>query len=84
MNKELYNEIENYMKACVKETAHDREHIYRVLGNCIKIAENETNVDYDILLAAALTVYRRKHGNTITAHLNFHARISTKQRKEIS
>lgn len=54
MNKELYNEIENYMKACVKETAHDREHIYRVLGNCIKIAENETNVDYDILLAAAL------------------------------
>ncbi len=54
MNKELYNEIENYMKSCVKETAHDREHIYRVLGNCIKIAENETNVDYDILLAAAL------------------------------
>ena len=54
MNRELYKEIENYMKSCVKETAHDREHIYRVLGNCIKIAENETNVDYDILLAAAL------------------------------
>ena len=54
MKRELYNEIENYMKSCVKETAHDREHIYRVLGNCIKIAENETNVDYDILLAAAL------------------------------
>lgn len=54
MKKELYNEIEKYMKSCVKETAHDREHIYRVLGNCIKIAENETDVDYDILLAAAL------------------------------
>ena len=54
MNRELYKEIENYMKSCVKETAHDREHIYRVLGNCIKIAENETDVDYDILLAAAL------------------------------
>ncbi len=54
MKKELYNKIENYMKLCVVETAHDREHIYRVLGNCIKIAENETDVDYDILLAAAL------------------------------
>lgn len=54
MTKELFNKIENYMKSCVKETAHDREHIYRVLGNCLKIAEKESNVDYDILLSAAL------------------------------
>ena len=54
MKKELYDVLEKYMKSCVKETAHDREHIYRVLGNCIKIAENEDDVDYDILLAAAL------------------------------
>ncbi len=54
MKKELYNAIESYMKACVMETAHDREHIYRVLGNCIKIAENEIGVDYDILITAAL------------------------------
>lgn len=54
MTKELYNEIESYMKSCVKETAHDREHIYRVLGNCLKISANENNVDYDILLTAAL------------------------------
>lgn len=54
MTKELYTKIENYMKSCVKETAHDREHIYRVLGNCIKLAQNESDVDYDILLAAAL------------------------------
>ncbi len=54
MTKELFCEIENYMKECVKETAHDTEHIYRVLGNCLKIAANESQVDYDILLAAAL------------------------------
>ncbi len=54
MTKELFNIIENYMKLCVKESAHDREHIYRVLGNCLKIAEQEDNVDYDILLTAAL------------------------------
>lgn len=31
MKAELYNKIESYMKDCVKETAHDCEHIYRVL-----------------------------------------------------
>lgn len=54
MTKQLFNEIESYMKSCVKETAHDREHIYRVLGNCLKIAKNEDDIDYDILLTAAL------------------------------
>ncbi|MBQ7100605.1 MAG: HD domain-containing protein [Clostridia bacterium] len=54
VTKELFCEIENYMKECVKETAHDTGHIYRVLGNCLKIAANESQVDYDILLTAAL------------------------------
>lgn len=64
MKKELYVEIEEYMKSCVKETAHDREHIYRVLGNCVKIAENEENVDYDTLLAAALLHDIGRNGKT--------------------
>lgn len=64
MKKELYNEIEKYMKSCVKETAHDREHIYRVLGNCMKISENETDVDYDILLASALLHDIGRNGKT--------------------
>lgn len=54
MNKLLYKEIENYMKSCVKETAHDQEHIYRVLNNCLIIAKEYHNVDYDILITAAL------------------------------
>ena len=54
MKTELYNQIEHYMIQCVKETAHDRDHIYRVLNNCLIISENESNVDYEILLTAAL------------------------------
>ena len=54
MKTELYNQIDNYMKSCVKETAHDGEHIYRVLNNCLVIASNENNVDYEVLITAAL------------------------------
>ncbi|MDE6412697.1 MAG: HD domain-containing protein [Eubacterium sp.] len=54
MKTELYNQIEDYMKSCVKETAHDCEHIYRVLNNCLVIAQNEKDVDYEVLITAAL------------------------------
>lgn len=54
MKTELYNEIEAYMKKCVKETAHDDAHIYRVLNNSLRIAENEKGVDFDVLITAAL------------------------------
>lgn len=54
MNKELFNEIENYMLECVKESAHDKEHIYRVLNYCLFLAENEPAIDYDILITSAL------------------------------
>lgn len=54
MKRELYYKIEEYMNKCVKETAHDKAHIYRVLNNCLKIAANEEDVDYDILITAAV------------------------------
>lgn len=54
MKKEDYNKIENYMKSCCGESVHDEEHIYRVLYNAIEIAENEKNVDMDILVTACL------------------------------
>lgn len=54
MKKELYNQIEEYMLDCVKESAHDCSHIYRVLNYAMHIAESETKIDYDILIAASL------------------------------
>lgn len=41
MDIELYNQIQQYMENCVKETAHDRNHIYRVLSNCLIIAQKK-------------------------------------------
>lgn len=54
MNKELFKTIESFMLECVKESAHDKEHIYRVLNYCLFLADGENNVDYDILITAAL------------------------------
>ena len=54
MNKETYCLLENFMIGCMKDTAHDKEHIYRVLYNALEIAKTENDVNYDVLIAACL------------------------------
>ena len=53
MTRELYQRIENYMRASMDDSAHDCEHVYRVLYNALEIAKTEA-VDYDVLIAACL------------------------------
>lgn len=54
MYKHTYSLVENYMLSCMTDSAHDKEHIYRVLYTALDIAKHETNVDYDILICACL------------------------------
>lgn len=54
MNKETYTLLENYMLSCMEDSAHDKEHIYRVLNHALEIAKFEENVDYDVLISACL------------------------------
>lgn len=54
MNKETYILLENYMLSCMDDSAHDKEHIYRVLYQALEIARTEDHVDYDVLIAACL------------------------------
>ena len=54
MNINDYNIIENYMLECMKDSAHDKEHVYRVLNVALEIAEQEGGADYDVLIAACL------------------------------
>ena len=35
MTKQMYAQIENYMLASMEDSAHDKEHIYRVLYNAL-------------------------------------------------
>ena len=54
MDKQEFSRIEAYMRSCMADSAHDQEHIYRVLNNAMVIAKAETQVDYDILITACL------------------------------
>ena len=54
MTKEQYRVLEEYMLSCMEDSAHDREHIYRVLYNALEIAKGEENVNYDVLITACL------------------------------
>lgn len=54
MEEKVYRTLEAYMLSCMEDSAHDREHVYRVLYNAMEIARWETGVRYDILIAACL------------------------------
>lgn len=54
MNKATYSLLENFMLTCMEDSAHDKEHVYRVLYHALEIAKTENNVDYDVLIGACL------------------------------
>jgi uncharacterized protein len=54
VTREQFDDIEAYMVACMKDSAHDKEHVYRVLYVALDIALTEENVDTDVLVAACL------------------------------
>ena len=49
-----YETIERIMRSHMKDSAHDAEHIYRVLRAALAIAEGHPQADMDVLLAACL------------------------------
>lgn len=54
MEKNTYTLLENYMFSCMEDSAHDADHIYRVLYNALDIAQTEKDVNPDILISACL------------------------------
>ncbi len=49
-----YRLIEQYMLMCMNDSAHDRDHVYRVLYTALDIADTENGVDADVLISACL------------------------------
>lgn len=54
MTRETFSRVEDYMLSCMKDSAHDKDHIYRVLYHAMDIARTESEVDYDVLICACL------------------------------
>jgi len=54
MNKNEFTEIENFMLEKMRDCAHDKHHVYRVLNSALDIANHTDSVDMDVLIAACL------------------------------
>lgn len=54
MERTTYRKLEEYMLSCMEDSAHDREHVYRVLYSALAIAEQEPTADTDVLVCACL------------------------------
>ncbi len=54
MEREKYRLLEEYMLRCMSDSAHDSDHVYRVLYAALDIAGTEKDVDGDRLIAACL------------------------------
>jgi len=55
MNKSMYETIKNYMYECMKDGAHDPEHIFRVLYISLNIASKRSeDINFDVLIASCL------------------------------
>ena len=54
MTQQTFAMLQQYMQACMDDSAHDALHIYRVLHNALQIAQAESQVDYDVLITACL------------------------------
>lgn len=54
MDRNRWHLMKAYMDMHMQDSAHDRQHVYRVLNNAIEIAKGEDNVNMDVLMTAAL------------------------------
>jgi len=54
MKQAVFDQLEGYMLQCMQDSAHDKEHVYRVLYLALNIAEHEPQADSDVLIAACL------------------------------
>lgn len=54
MNRHEYAKIEEYMLSCMDDSAHDAQHVYRVLHSALVIAQSYPQTDLDVLIAACL------------------------------
>lgn len=54
MTRETYQAIEEVMLSHMRDSAHDSQHIYRVLRAALEIAKGHPEADRDILIAACL------------------------------
>lgn len=78
MTAEKYQRLTDYMDSCMRDSAHDRGHIQRVLDAALILAQKEKAVDLDILITAALLhdIGREEQFRTGESHASVGARMA--------
>lgn len=78
MKADRYEAYVRYMNDCMRDSAHDAGHIYRVLHAALVLSAQEKNVDRDVLIAAALLhdVGREEQFRTGESHASIGARMA--------
>ncbi len=78
MTPEKYAVWKQYMHSCMKDSAHDAGHIDRVLHGALVLAQKERDVNFDVLIAAALLhdVGREEQFRTGESHAAVGARMA--------
>ena len=55
MDKKMYNIVEKFMSSCMNDSAHDSEHIFRVLYQSLNIASKRMEkINYKVLITSSL------------------------------
>lgn len=81
MTKEEFKLIENIMIEEMTDSAHDAEHVYRVLSNALMLSEGE-NIDVDVLITACLLHDIGRKEQNANSQL-CHAQVGAKKAKQL-
>ena len=78
MTAERFGILNGYMESCMRDSAHDKGHIRRVLDAALILARKEKNVDWDVLITAALLhdIGREEQFRTGESHAAVGARMA--------
>lgn len=78
MTAERFEALNGYMESCMRDSAHDREHIRRVLEAALILARGEQGVCWDVLITAALLhdIGREEQFRTGESHASVGARMA--------
>lgn len=73
--------MEKFMMFCMKDSVHDKLHVYRVVNYAAQIADETENVDFDVVITAAL-LHDIGRADEYENHSICHAEIGSKRAKD--
>ena len=78
MTAQRFEILNGYMEFCMRDSAHDKGHIRRVLDAALILAQKEKNVNFDVLITAALLhdIGREEQFRTGESHAAIGARMA--------